>query len=109
MPASLRSKVQKAMATTPWGLSNQILYDMCNRHPGHRDQSEILAKVLLIGRVYAAAIERRKVVESPGDDFYTDIVEPRIRKSNIDKWIEKSKSVELGSEPALNLMIETHT
>lgn len=108
MPRPLKRQVEKAMSPSPWELSNQILYDMCKQYPDHRDQTAIIAKLLLIGRVYAAAIERRKVVEIPGDDFYTDIVGPRIRKSYIDRWIEKSKSFELGSEPALDVMIDAH-
>ena len=108
MPKPLKQQVQKAMNPSPWDLSNQVLYDMCKHYPNHRDQTAILAKILIIGRVYSAAIERRRVVENPGDDFYPDTVAPNIRKSNIDKWIDKAREVELGSDDALAVMIETH-
>lgn len=47
------------METTPWDLGNQVLYDVCRQNPDHTDEQAIIAKILLIGRTYAAAIERR--------------------------------------------------
>jgi hypothetical protein len=43
-----------------WDLGNDILYEMCEKYPGHDEDNEIIAKIWLIGRSYAAAIERRK-------------------------------------------------
>jgi hypothetical protein len=108
MPRPLKQQVQKAMNPSQWDLSNQILYDMCEQFPNHQDQREILAKILLIGRVYSAAIERRRVIENVGDDFYACTVAPCIRKSNIDKWIGQSRAVRLGSDEALDGMIRAH-
>jgi len=39
----------------------------------------------LIGRAYAASIERRREKISINDDFYAMVVVPEIKKSNIDK------------------------
>lgn len=50
--------VEKALADSAWDMGNQVLYDLCRRHPGHSEPGEILAKIWLIGRSYAAAIER---------------------------------------------------
>ena len=39
---------------------NRILYKMCEEYPLHNDADVLCGKILLIGRSYAAAIERRK-------------------------------------------------
>lgn len=41
-----------------WGIGNDVLYEMCKKYPLHKDVSEVVAKIFLIGRSYAAAIER---------------------------------------------------
>lgn len=63
---------------TKWNLANQVLYDLCSVHPKHINADEIVAKIWLIGRSYAAAIERRKNAKDFVGDFYYDEVAPRI-------------------------------
>jgi hypothetical protein len=70
-----------------WDLGNHVLYDLCRRNPEHRTLDEIIAKVWLIGRAYAASIERRRNVEAYGDGFYSETVGPAILASGIDAWI----------------------
>ncbi len=43
-----------------WALGNETLYKLCRDHPEHKNDKAIVAKIWLIGRSYAAAIERRK-------------------------------------------------
>ncbi len=43
-----------------WYTANSILYDLCKRYPNHKNEQEIIAKMFIIGRSYAAAIERGK-------------------------------------------------
>ncbi len=81
--------IDYALGVTPWDLGNKVLYDLCSRHPAHRTDEEIIAKVWLIGRSYAAAIERRKNKKDSSDDFYEEIVAPRIRQSKIDEILAK--------------------
>lgn len=79
--------VRRAIADGTWDLGNQSLYDLCRKHPDHRRDDEVLAKVWLIGRSYAASIERRRNArDTLGDDFYRDVVAPTIRRSGIDRW-----------------------
>ena len=47
----------------------------------------IIAKIWLIGRSYAAAIERRKNVEETSDDFYEITVVEKIKTSKLDDWL----------------------
>jgi hypothetical protein len=71
-------------------IGNKVLYDLCTKHPRHRVPEAIGAKLLLIGRTYAAAIERRKNADPKRAlrDFYRQDVVPVIRRSNIDQWFE---------------------
>ena len=50
--------IAKARAQAAYGFGNQILYDMCKNYPKHIDEAVIIGKIWLIGRSYAAAIER---------------------------------------------------
>jgi hypothetical protein len=38
----------------PWRLGNQVLYGLCEEHPNHTTEDDIIAKFWLIGRAYAA-------------------------------------------------------
>lgn len=93
-----------------WKLGNDILYRLCSDHPFHSDDSVIIAKVRLIGRSYAAAIERRKQKnQSPspqGDRFYEQCVAPVLRDHQLDQKIDdlrQSISIEDAKEPILEL------
>ena len=71
-----------------WRLGNTILYEMVSNHPRHTDEDEIVSKMWIIGRTYAAAIERRpNKAETPGD-FYYDYVAPKLIRSEIDEKID---------------------
>ena len=103
-----RNRVVNAMKPTCWDLGNKLLYDLCRLHPSHDEADAVLAKIWLIGRSYAAAIERRKEKGDPNDDFYVDKVAPKIQRSKMDSWINKAKRVRPGTTDALNTMIEVH-
>ncbi len=98
------------MSPTPWDASNRVLYDLCREHPAHRDGDEILAKVLLIGRVYAAAIERRRNREDDheNDRFYIDTVAPTIRASAIDKWLHQARTARPATPTGIKTSVEVH-
>lgn len=83
-----KSLIDKAIENTAWDLGNKVLYDLCQQYPGHKKEDEIIAKVLLIGRTYAAAIERRRLTDdNRSDNFYEDIVAKQIKASPIDEWL----------------------
>ena len=109
MPLNLRSIIKRATKPTPWHFSDEQLYKLCHENPLHAEAEVVLAKILLIGRVYAAAIERRKSdLDKPNDEFYIQRVAPIIMESSIDRWIEKSKKHKPGTLEALAVMLETH-
>jgi len=70
-------------------LGKTILYDMCRAHPEHRKDQEIVAKIWLIGRSHAAAIERRRNTKHSGTVFYKTDVALKMRKKPIDSWLGK--------------------
>ena len=83
--------VQKALARfEPWRLGNDVLYGLCKEHRRHDNPNAIIAKFWLVGRAYAAAVERRKRSRDHagafvvGDDFYTRSLVPCIQRSGID-------------------------
>src|SRR5436853_5257476 len=80
--------VTRAIDSSFWDFGNRVLYDLCARYPAHDRDDVIAAKVWLIGRSYAAAIERKRdtALASDGDSFYEETVAPKIRKSGIDTW-----------------------
>jgi hypothetical protein len=87
-------EINEALAKNQiWDLGNKVLYDLCLLHPHHKTDEEIVAKVWLIGRSYAAAIERRKTValDPTGDLFYEETVLPFIKTSPIDDWFDSLK------------------
>ena len=83
-----KDDIDYALGPSPWDLGNQVLYTLCQTHPKHDMDDAIIAKVWLIGRSYAAAIERRKNAEETSDDFYEITVVEKIKKSKLDDWLD---------------------
>jgi hypothetical protein len=102
--------VLSAIKPSPWDFGNSILYDLCREYPHHNNEDEIIAKVWLIGRSYAAAIERRKNVEVDvsGDGFYISTVAPVIRKSKIDSWLEPLCNLDQVDNESLSQILKVH-
>jgi hypothetical protein len=97
------------MSPSPWDFTNRLLYDVCRHHPAHMDDDVIVAKVMLIGRAYAAAIERGS--RHPGltsERFYIKTVAPKIKRSDIDTWIAEARQARAGDAETLRIVIEVH-
>ena len=91
MTLPTKAQVRQAKKPSNWDLGNDVLYTMCRENPKHKRANVVVAKIWLIGRAYAAAIERRKLKDvDQGDDFYVGKVVPSIINSEIDKWIAKA-------------------
>jgi hypothetical protein len=74
-------------------LGNEVLYRLCREHPNHTTVDEVNAKIWLIGRAYAAAIERRRIhLDIPNDEFYRTIVVPRMLERDVDEAFASLKS-----------------
>ena len=107
--ATIRSFVDRARGGTHWQLGNKVLYTLCQQHPRHESVDVVLAKVLLIGRAYAAAIERRRVgLDEDNEHFYVERVAPMMMDSRIDDWLDQARSQVLCSTDAIEAMIAIH-
>jgi len=85
-----RKQIERAIddSRDPWMVSNGLLYALCARYPDHRDTKAVIAKMLLIGRAYAAAAERGRSAGSTsgssGDEFYVRDLPRALRASALD-------------------------
>ena len=71
-------QVRDAINYEIWNIGNGVLYDLCSRHPDHTNIGAVSAKCWLIGRSYAASVERympdmrfvSRVAAKPADSEY---------------------------------------
>lgn len=104
-------KISTYKTNKHWDFGNKILYDLCRDYFRHEKDEVILTKVLFIGRIYAAAIERRKnkkQTDNNNDNFYIDQVAPTFRNSQLDKQLSQLKSLKKLSAANLQQVLETH-
>ncbi len=100
--------VNRAIKKSRWDFGNTILYDMCANYPHHKSIDQIVAKIWLIGRSYAAAIERRKNAKEYNEDFYTEVVGPVMMKSGIDQWIAEINRFRFPSLDNIEKILAVH-
>jgi len=101
--------INDAMSGTHWDLTNKVLYDLCKKHPRHQDYPEILAKTLIIGRTYAAAIERRKTGDAySNEDYYINKVADMIWNSDIDYWFDDLKNYKTINKNSVSVILDIH-
>ena len=106
--AVVQQDIDFALHATPWDMGNQVLYDLCSKHPGHSDDQAIIAKIWLIGRSYAAALERRKNKKESSDDFYETVVVPHIKQSSLDAILTTLPDPPVDPIKSLPLSIAAH-
>ena len=96
----------------PWSIGNQVLYDLCRRYLRHTVDAEIVAKIWLIGRAYAASIERGrgKAADSglSNDRFYTEAVPKALRTSRLDEKLEALAKLKKTKESNVGPVLDVH-
>ncbi|MFC2119049.1 hypothetical protein ACFLSY_10440 [Bacteroidota bacterium] len=103
------NQLNKALLKNPWDFSNEILYNLCKDNFLHNQHDIILTKVLFIGRIYAAAVERRKTKKTDiNDNFYFDKVEPAFRESKLDEHLKRLMEVKSITSDKIPLILQTH-
>lgn len=86
-----------------------ILCKMCERKPSHKEFGVVRDKILMIGRTYAAALERRPNKEKESiDNFYKIKVLPKIINSDIDRWFESLKNFKKIDSLIIPNILEVH-
>lgn len=101
--------LQKYLTNPNWDHSNRVLYKMVQDNFYHTEMEQVLTKVLVIGRVYAVALERRR--ETNGwlnSDFYTKKIWPCFRKMDLDPRIEELKHANLFDEKTISTILGLH-
>jgi hypothetical protein len=96
-----------------WTFGNNVLYRLCRDNPEHKRPEIVTAKVWLIGRSYAAAIERgRKQADSanpiPNDVFYREEVAPALISSDIDDRLNNLQQYDRISEQSISDILTMH-
>lgn len=104
----LGSLIKTSMLPSPWRVGNEVLYELCRTRPEHTDEAEVIAKIWLIGRCYAAAIERRKSNLGENDSFYLNTVAPAIIGSAIDEWLAQARQINRPSPLSWATLIHIH-
>lgn len=82
-------KMKNAILENEWDFGNNILYKLCSDYPCHNRKEVVIAKLLFIGRIYAAALERRRNKKESGDNFYIKKAAPVIVKSLLDRKLSQ--------------------
>src|SRR5205823_3759575 len=103
MPLPNNDTINAALANTAWDFGNGILYALCQNHPQHINADEVIAKIWLIGRSYAAAIERRRYAAVYCDAFYVEHVAPAMVAAGIDAWIDHLPADTAGHPAAIEV------
>lgn len=98
---------QKKPDSKIWDIGNGVLYDLCKKYPAHKSIDEVVAKLWLVGRAYAAAIERRQGKQDSSDRFYVKVAQKLI-SSEIDKQIEKLPDTKQLSEENIKMISDVH-
>lgn len=108
MKEQLTTELIETCKKSVWDFGNGVLYKLCAENFYHIKDEKILAKVWLIGRAYAAAIERRRIKEANNDDFYIDKVVPAFKNSELDSRLNELSHFDRLTEDNLVKMLDTH-
>ena len=104
-----KKQLEAARRESVWDFGNAILYELCKDNPQHTIDEHILTKVLFIGRIYAAAVERRKNKSAEiNDDFYIKTIAPAFRKSKLDIRLKGLQSIEIFKVEDIKSVLQTH-
>jgi hypothetical protein len=104
--------IEYAKKDDVWTFANNILYKMCKDHSQHKKADIVIAKIWIIGRTYAAAIERRKnnnTEKIENDAFYENTVVPKIINSDIDDWIGNIRHFGKIDNNSIPYILKTHS
>lgn len=111
MPPTKIPKIdfKKYVTNKDWDHGNDILYEIVANTPTHTSRSTVFTKVLFIGRIYAAAVERRKKhTKLPTVKFYTEKVWPTFRDMKLDESIAQAKKLSIDREEDLDEILLLH-
>lgn len=104
----IASIIKKAGKKDAWEFSNSVLYNLCKKYPENSKEEIVIAKALIIGRVYSAALERgKKKKKETGTYFYQKEVFPSV-KSFFRNQSTSEKIKKLNLDKNLQPIVELH-
>ena len=85
------------------GYGNEVLYRMCSERPLHNDIDTIVSKILLIGRITGASLERgvRPILRM-------NEVAQAISLSELDQHIGRLNAVDRSTDDNVTVLLEAH-
>lgn len=106
--ASVSGQITAPFAANGWaddysGWGNHVLYQMCREAPGHKNIDVVQSKLWLIGRSYAAALER-----GAGKGFDVEAAAWRIVASKFDDALAETASISRPTGDNLPRILQTH-
>jgi len=97
----------------PWAVSDGLLYELCRQYPDHQDAKGVTAKMLLIGRAYAATAERGRsggsTAESSGDEFYVRDLPRALRISGVDAQLRALRRIRAITAQNVPQVVRAHS
>lgn len=111
---ALKEKVSDGMdiPDDPWQFGNDTLYSMCRENPLHTNNDVIAGKLWLIGRSYAAALERRKTNDGYNTEGFYKMAIPILQKEiegKIDEHISRLTVLEKPSDENIGTVLCAHS
>jgi hypothetical protein len=109
-----RQDIQRATneRIDPWAVSDGLLYALCRQYPDHQDARGVTAKMLLIGRAYAAAAERGRsggsTAKSSGDEFYVRDLPRVLRRSAVDAKLRALCRLRTITDQNVSRVVQAH-
>jgi hypothetical protein len=104
-----KTHIQSACQQNVWDFGNAILYKLCKENFKHDTINHIITKVLFIGRIYSAAVERRRNKTSEiNDNFYIKTVAPAFRDSLLDEKLSSLQLLKRVNIETTKTVLETH-
>lgn len=85
------------------GYGDEVLYRMCSERPLHDDMDTIVSKIVLIGRITGASLER-----GVRPDLKMNDVAQTISRSALDKHIEHLNALDRPTDDNLPVLLEAH-
>lgn len=89
-----------------WNTANDELYGLCKKFPDHHDLEQVVTKLWMIGRTYAAALERRRGAVVSTDELYTQVANTLI--TQLDAPLQALASKKQLSADNFAEMLELH-
>lgn len=106
-----QEKIENVQGRSIWSFANDILYEMCKENSNHQQDEITIGKILLIGRSYAAALERRKRSKDPNqyasDELYRRFAET-LRETDFDLNLQGLKAFQQIDEANIMSICSVH-